>query len=169
MNIPYSCVQLNDLPDEILMIIFKKLDNTELIYSLTDLNIRFNKIIYDSIFTTYLTLVRFGPSHSTVLRSLLMYFVYPLPDPILDRFCSHILPKIHEKVKWLDLEPLSMERILRATNYPNLSRIALFNIQVERVVQLFSGKIFDFDSSTDKYIKSICQMNSIESIYNVIN
>jgi hypothetical protein len=30
MDMNHSSVQLNDLPDEILLIIFKKLDNTEL-------------------------------------------------------------------------------------------------------------------------------------------
>ncbi|CAF4381930.1 unnamed protein product, partial [Rotaria sp. Silwood2] len=39
---------------------------------------------------------------------------------MLDRFCLQILPEIHYKIKWLDLESSSMERILLATNYPNL-------------------------------------------------
>jgi hypothetical protein len=163
----YSSVQLNDLPDEILMIIFKKLDNTELLYSLAGLNMRLNRIIYDSIFTNYLTFLRFAPSNLITLRASLMHFIYPLPDPILDRFCLHILPKIHQKVKWLDLEPLSMERILFATNYSNLSGIALYNIEVETAGQLFSGKIFDFDSSTDKYIKSIYQTLDFIHIYHM--
>ncbi|CAF4563734.1 unnamed protein product, partial [Rotaria magnacalcarata] len=30
----YTCVQLNDLPDEVLMIILKKLANMEVLYSL---------------------------------------------------------------------------------------------------------------------------------------
>ncbi len=154
-----SCVELNDLPDEILIYILKKLANAEVLYSLSGVNKRLNKIIHDSVFINDLFL----------LMSTSNDLVYSLSDLILDRFCSYILPKIHQKIQWLHLESLSMERILRATNYPNLSGIALFNIQVERVVQLFSGKIFDFDSSTDKYIKSICQMNSFESIYNVIN
>jgi hypothetical protein len=98
-------------------------------------------------------------------RSSPIYFAYPLPDPIVDRFCLHILPKIHQNVKWLDLESLSMERVL-STNYPNLSGIALYNIQLERAVHLLSGKIFNFDSFTDKYVIGICQMNSFESTYN---
>ncbi|CAF3382628.1 unnamed protein product [Rotaria sp. Silwood2] len=35
---------------------------------------------------------------------------YPLSGPILDRVCSQILPEIHHKINWLDLEPTSMER-----------------------------------------------------------
>ncbi|CAF4680198.1 unnamed protein product, partial [Rotaria sp. Silwood2] len=45
---------------------------------------------------------------------------YPLSGPILDRVCSQILPEIHHKINWLDLEPTSMERILLPTKFPNL-------------------------------------------------
>jgi hypothetical protein len=37
-----SLVQLNDLPDEILMIILKKLDNDQVLYSLIGVNKRLN-------------------------------------------------------------------------------------------------------------------------------
>ncbi len=41
----YSLIQLNDLPDEILLIIFKKLNNIELLYSLINVNKRVKKIV----------------------------------------------------------------------------------------------------------------------------
>ncbi|CAF4733224.1 unnamed protein product, partial [Rotaria sp. Silwood2] len=63
--------------------------------------------------------------------------VYSLPNLILNRFYSHILPKIHQKIQWLHLESLSMERILRVTNYPNLYRISLHNIQEKTAIDLF--------------------------------
>ncbi|CAF4634978.1 unnamed protein product, partial [Rotaria magnacalcarata] len=37
-----------------------------------------------------------------------MVFVYSLPDSILDRFGSHILSKIYQNIKWLDLESLGI-------------------------------------------------------------
>ncbi|CAF1368374.1 unnamed protein product [Rotaria sordida] len=137
MNMKPSSLQLTDLPDEIVTMIFKKLDNITLLYYLSDVNIHLNRIVYDFIFTNRLTLLSFVPIRFIKLTSLSINYIYPLPDPILDRFCLHILPKIHQKVKWLDLEPLSMERILLATNYPNLSGIALYNIQIERAINLF--------------------------------
>lgn len=126
------CIQLNDLPDEILIIILKKLANMEVLYSLLNVNRRLDNIAHDSVLTNYLTL----------LLSTSDGFVYSLHDSILDRFCLHILPKIHEKIKWLYLESLSMERILRATNYPNLYGISIYNIQAEAVIDLITGKIF---------------------------
>jgi hypothetical protein len=112
-----SCIQLSDIPDEILLIILKKLSNIEILYSVLGVNKRLNNIIYDSMFTNRLTLLK------NDFRSL--------STPILDRFCSQILPKIREKILWLDLEPFSMERILGATNYPNLFGFGLYNIQKE--------------------------------------
>ena len=79
-----SSTELNDLPDEILIIILKKLFNTDVLYSLIDINERFNTIVHDPIFTSHLTLTKCFSDNSN----------YPLPDPILDRFCLQILPSI---------------------------------------------------------------------------
>ncbi|CAF3777608.1 unnamed protein product [Rotaria sp. Silwood1] len=133
MNMEYSCVQLNNLPDEILMIILKKLANIEVLYSLANVNKRLNRIAQDSVFTNELAL----------FLSTCNGFVYALPDPILDGFCSHILPEIHQKIQWLQLESLSMDRSLRATKYPNLYGISLYNIQAETVISLFTGLMVD--------------------------
>ncbi|CAF2891372.1 unnamed protein product [Rotaria sp. Silwood2] len=77
----FSSVQLMNLPDEILMIILKKLDNVDVLYSLMDVNTRLNQIVHDSIFTTKITLVK--PIDQTLIQS----------DILLDRLCSQILPK----------------------------------------------------------------------------
>ena len=125
-------IQLNDLPDEILLIIFKKMYNVEVLYSLIGVNKRLNKIVHDSIFT----------SHLTLMERCSDGLLYQLTDSILDRFCSYILPKIHQKIEWLHLESRSMERILRATNYPNLYGLGLYVTEIETALSLFIGKIF---------------------------
>ncbi|CAF5097489.1 unnamed protein product [Rotaria magnacalcarata] len=137
----YSRIQLDDLPDEILMIIFKKLGHILVLYSLIGINKRLNKIAHDSIFTNHLTLIA-SWNHS----------ICALPYPILDQFCSRVLPEIHDKIKWLELETFSMERILFATTYPNLYGLRLHNIQQETAIRIFSGKIFRFDLFNGKYI-----------------
>ena len=136
LDMEYSCVQLDDLPDEILVIIFKKLTNATVLYSLMDVNKRLNNIVHDSIFTSCLTLITCVSNKS----------LCPLPDPILDRFCLHILPKIHHNIKWLDLESSSMKRILHSTNYPNLNGLGLYNMEPESSTSLFTGRIFHFHS-----------------------
>ncbi|CAF1226334.1 unnamed protein product [Rotaria sordida] len=130
----YSYIQLNNLPDEILIYIFKKLSNAEILYSLSSVNKRLNKIIHDSIFTNDLSL----------LISTSDGLVYPLSDLILDRFYSYILPSIHRKIQWLHLESLSMEDILRVRNDPNLYGISLHNIQAKKAIDLFTNKFVWF-------------------------
>ncbi|CAF2966232.1 unnamed protein product, partial [Rotaria sp. Silwood2] len=90
-------------------------------------NKRLDALVHDSIFASRLTMIRFSSNDS----------IYPLPDPMLDRFCSEILPKIHRKIKWLDVESSSMERILLVANYSNLYGLALYNIDEERAKDLF--------------------------------
>ncbi len=127
----HSLVQLNDLPDEILMIIFKNLDNDEILYSLIGVNKRLNTFVHDSAFTSHLTLMRRFSNNS----------IDPLSDTILDRFFLQILPSIHHKIQWLDVESSSMERIL-STNYPNLYGLGLYNLEIEKAKYLFTSKIF---------------------------
>ncbi|CAF2208551.1 unnamed protein product [Rotaria magnacalcarata] len=130
----HSPVELNDLPDEILMIILKKLNNVQILYSLIGVNKRLNTIVHDPIFTSHLTLMRCFSDDS----------IDPLPDPILDRFCLQILHEIHHKIQWLNLESSSMKRILLATNYPNLFGLGLYDIEIETALSL----VIDIKSST---------------------
>jgi hypothetical protein len=132
----YSCLQLNDLPDEILLIILKNVNNVTLLYySLFGINKRLTQILCDSIFTSHLDLMHRCSNDS----------VYRLPNPILDRFCLQILPKIHHKVKWLNIESSSMTRILLCTDYPNLYGLGLYNLERGMLEHLFVGKILYFD------------------------
>ncbi|CAF5030281.1 unnamed protein product, partial [Rotaria sp. Silwood1] len=136
MNMKHSLIQLIDLPDEILILIFKTLNNVDLLYSLMGINVKLTQFIRDPIFTNRLTLFRYSSND----------LIYPLDNTILDRFCLQILPEIHHKIKWLNVEPLSMERILLITNYSNLHGLGLYNIEDETFRRLFAGKKYD-DSS----------------------
>ncbi|CAF1199811.1 unnamed protein product [Rotaria sordida] len=162
-----SSIELNELPDEILIIILKKLFNTEVLYSLIDVNKRLNSIVHDPIFTSHLILMRCFSDDS----------IYPLPDSILDRFCSQILSSIHHKIKWLNLESSSMKRILLATNYPNLYGLGLYNIEAETALSLFidescltsinKSKISSLVIDVTKYKKISSSKDVIEKLPNL--
>ncbi len=137
MNMKYSDIQLNDLPDELLMIIFKKLTNVAILYSLYGTDKRLNQIVHDPIFTNHLTLLK-----------CLDDDYYPLPDPMLDRFCLEILPEISDKIKWLHLESSSMERILLSTNYPHLQGLSLYDVEIETAKYIFTSKKFSLVINT---------------------
>lgn len=89
MNRVHRCVQRTDLPDGVLSLILKKLNNIEVLYSLIGVKKRLEEIASDPIFTEHLLLIARSFNHS-----------------ILDRFCTEILPRIHWKIKWLRVDPL---------------------------------------------------------------
>ncbi|CAF4846008.1 unnamed protein product, partial [Rotaria socialis] len=125
----YSCIGLYDLPDEILMIILKKLNNFDVLFTLHGVNERLNRLIKDSIFTSRLTFVKWISNNFIDLIS---------SDMILNRFRLQILPEIRHKIEWLDLESSSMKYVLRAAHYPNLYGLGLYNINEESVRCLFT-------------------------------
>ncbi|CAF1329991.1 unnamed protein product [Rotaria sordida] len=140
-----SCVQLNDLPDELLMFIFKQMNNVEVLYSLFGVNERLNSILQDPIFTNRLNFLKWSSKKFLNIFS---------PDIIFDRFCLQILPAIHEKIQWLDIESSSMKQILCAANYSNLYGLGLFNIEEETIKNLFT----DVNLSSDLFKNQITRL-----------
>jgi len=126
----HSVFQLIDLPDELLLMIFKNMKKALALYSFMGINKRFDEILQDPIFTNRLTLMT---------CSVNGHF-YPMRYKTINRFCLHILPKIHHKIQWLNLEASSMERLLLATDYPNLYGLAVYNINQEIAERHFIGK-----------------------------
>jgi hypothetical protein len=122
-----SHVHLLDLPNEMLFNILKKLDNVDILYSLFGINNkRLDSIIQDEIFCNSLNFT--SSVHETTII-----------DSILGRFCNSILPRIQYNVKCLIVEPASMERILLATPYPNLTELKIFNFQQDTSLHYFTG------------------------------
>jgi hypothetical protein len=114
-----SNINLLDLPDEILLLILKKLNNIDVLYSFIEVNnSHLNSLAQEKIFSDTLNFVSTDN-------------VSAIDQQKLDRFCKDILTKIHSNVKCFILEPLSMERILLAAEYPNLTELKLFNFTQE--------------------------------------
>jgi hypothetical protein len=130
INMGGSLLTLNDLPDEILLLILKQLDNIEVLYLFIGLNKRFTKLVHDSIFTNHLTMIRCS-SNGSFDR---------LDEQILAQFCSQILPSIHHNIKWLDVECSSMKDVLFCTSYPNISGLGLHNIEKNIALRIFTGE-----------------------------
>ena len=86
----YSSIGLNDLPDEVLLLIFQKLNNLDVLYSMIGVNKRLNQIVKDSIFTNYLCFVAWSSNK---------YIDLFLSDMSRDRFCLQISPEIHTEIK----------------------------------------------------------------------
>jgi hypothetical protein len=129
-------IELNDLPDEILLIIFGKLDNLDILYSFHGVNKRLNVIIRDSIFTSSLNFVEWSSNKFCNKFS---------SNIILNRFCLQILPDISIKIQWFYLESSSAKSILRAADYPNLYGLGLYNLRKRTARRLFTGKTIRID------------------------
>ena len=128
----HSFLQLINLPDEILMIIFERLDSVDLFICFMDINTRVEQIIHDPVFTRRLTLLRWSPTD----------FFYPVHNTIIDRFCFQIIPKICHNIKWLNLESSCIERVLLAADYPNLCGLGLHNFEEKTAIKFFKSKKF---------------------------
>jgi hypothetical protein len=118
-----SNVHLLDLPDEILLIILNKLNNMDVLYSLLDTN------------NGRLNILAQGNTFTNILK-----FVTIDDNSIIDRFCIDILPRIRRNVKCFIFDPIFMERILLATDYPNLTELKIHHFHQEIAFNYFTSK-----------------------------
>ena len=123
----YSRAHLMKLPDELLLIILKKLDNIDVLFSLMGLDTRLDQIIRDPCFTAEIDLIQLNNNETC-----------GQVDTYIDRFCLDILPEIHHHIKWLKVQSTSMERLLLAADYSNLSQLDIF-IPHEEPILHFNG------------------------------
>ena len=135
MDIKHSRVGLNDLPDELLLIIFQKLNNIQVLYSLMDVNERLSQTVSDPILTSYLIFVKQSSS--------IDYIDLLSSDMMRDRFSFQILPKIHHQIQHLHLQAASAQHILHVAHYPHLFGLGIYNIDEDIADSLFTGKMFE--------------------------
>ena len=127
-NMNRLSMNLNDLPVEILIKIFKKLNNMDLLYSLIGVP-GLELLAQDKIFTDTLEFVSSNNDKN-----------HSFDEPILQRFCTDILPRIQSNVRYLILETATMDRILRAAVYSNLTQLKIFKFHADTFSSFCTGK-----------------------------
>ncbi|CAF2056181.1 unnamed protein product [Rotaria magnacalcarata] len=136
-------INILDLPDEILRTIFNKLNMVDILYSLVDVNQRFDRLALDSLYIHHLDLViKRDDIHNSSVDT-----------HIIERICSKILPRINDKVTKFILEPLSVKRVLGTIHYPQLYSDEFYLIS--SVILLVSKYLSDLtyrQKSSEKYI-----------------
>ncbi|CAF3859046.1 unnamed protein product [Rotaria sordida] len=156
-----SNIHLLDLPNEILLIILKKLDNIDVLYSLFGINNeRLDNLVQEDVFTNTLNFARTSS----------------ITDNKLDQFCTYILPQSHHCIKKLVLETISMKRILLAGDYPNLTSLELFRFGQEQISHFRDGSVFRHIfqyqitdlilHNDDEYISKMRLDTYTENVYN---
>jgi hypothetical protein len=136
-----------DLPNEILLIIFNKLSMVDVLYSLVNVTRRFDQIILHPLYI-----------HSLDMTSMKMksYFdrIYSIDNHVLDRICQNILPRIHLQVNKLIVEQHSMEHVIHTINYPHLYSLSLIDFQQEILLNYLISKLFNFFTLINIIVKS---------------
>ncbi|CAF1206246.1 unnamed protein product, partial [Rotaria sordida] len=153
MNKQYASIKMNnsniyhlhilDLPNEILFIIFNKLKTVDALYSLMDINERFDRLVLDALHIHDL---------DTTNMTIKSYYdrTFSIDNHVLDRICEKILPQIHHQLNELTVEQNSMERILFTFNYPQLYSLSLVNFQEEILLQYLTGNSILHDLLTQQ-------------------
>ena len=124
-------INIVDLSDEILLLIFKMINNVELLYSLMNINQRLDKVICDTSLTHSLDLTKIlvnDENNSSI-------------NDILNRFSTHILPRIHYNIVTLAVQGSMYHKIFRSTNYPNLRKLTLDNVELDMASQIFKSML----------------------------
>lgn len=124
-----SFVNILDLPHEILIIIFKKLNNLDLLSSLVGVNQKLDSLVCDINFTRAINLTTITSDGMDDSRT----------NAILDRFCRQILPRIQNYVTCLTVPACFSKRVLYAANCLNLSKLTLVNLEFIMALHIFNG------------------------------
>jgi len=128
-----STLSIVDLPDEILFIILKKLNNIDMLYSLVGANQKLDNVACDIHFTRAIDLMTISLNEADDSR----------PNTIFDRFCLHILPRIHNNMECLTVQACFLDRVLHASNYPNLRKLNLVDLKLDMASHIFNGMLLD--------------------------
>jgi hypothetical protein len=136
-NLNNNSLNILDLPDEILFIIFQKLKMVDVLYSLVDVNRRFDRLALDSLYIRDLDM--------TIIMTMNSLYdqTSSIDTQVLSKICEKILPRIHHQVQKLIVEKYSMKHVLAAANYPQLYSLSIINIQKGILYQYLTGIVFN--------------------------
>ena len=128
-----NAVNILDLPDEILLIICYKMNIVDVLYSLVDVNQRFDQLVLDPLSIRHLDMT-IRTIKSVEGQS------FSIDNQVLSKICGKILCRIQHHVHGLTLEPSSMKRILLAADYSQLHSLSLVDFEGEALCQYLTGK-----------------------------
>ncbi|CAF1095315.1 unnamed protein product [Rotaria sordida] len=115
----------------------------DVLYSLVNVNERFNRLIFDSLYIHHLDM--------TINSS----FDHIIPiDKQISRICEKILPRIQHQIERLTVEPHSIKPIL-SFNYPQLYSLSLVNFPEKMFLRYFTDDLFRHDL----FAKKITHLN----------
>jgi hypothetical protein len=130
-----DCLNILDLPNEVLFSIIEKVNMVDVLYSFVDTAQRFNQLIFAPFYIHKLNLT------SVKIKSCFDR-TFSVDDQILHKICTNILPQIYDQINELIVEQCSMERILQTINYPALYSLTLIDFSEQKLLNYLSGNLF---------------------------
>ena len=130
MSMPRGSIDLLDLPDELLLLIMKKMKRIDILYSLLGVNERFDRLAGSTSHTRLVNFTSISSSDEHVCMA----------GGVLDRLCFEIMPRICHNVETLILDHWSMERVLVACKYPALRSVIFSSFESDTILNCLKGK-----------------------------
>ena len=85
----------------------------DVLYLVADVHQRWNRIAHDSLFVRHLDLTGL-----TTIKSRCSEYL--TDEQVTSHLCQNILPRLHDRIHHLTLEPYFMAEVSAATEYPQL-------------------------------------------------
>ena len=125
-----------DLPDEILLIICNKMNMIDVLYSLVDVNQRFDRLVLDPFTIRNLDMTNrtFASTYNPT---------FSIDEKIFSKICDQILYRISDQINGFTIEQNSMNRILSAANYSQLYSLSLVNFEAQILNQYLTGIVIN--------------------------
>ncbi|CAF1458475.1 unnamed protein product [Rotaria sordida] len=120
-----------DLPNEMLINIFNRLYIVDILYSLVNINERFDRLVIDPLYIHHLDMTIELPFDEII----------SIYNKVFPRIYENILPRIHNQVNKLTVDSYSIKSIL-TVNYPQLYSLSLVNFQEEILFQYSKDILF---------------------------
>ena len=122
-----------NLPDEMLLTIFERMNMVDVFYSLMDVNLRFHRLVLDHLCVSEMNL-----TNSTLLDD-----TSPIASQLVNRMCEEILTRSHRKIIKLIVQPMTMKCVLLPVNYSQLRSLVLLNFELKSLSQYLTGIFFN--------------------------
>ncbi|CAF3429032.1 unnamed protein product [Rotaria socialis] len=119
-----------DLPDEMLLAIFNKLNMIDVLYSLVDVNKRFNRLTLDPFYIH---------TRDLTVKCSLLQRTSPLDNQEIDTICKKILPRIHHHIHKFTVPSCSIECIVNI-DYLQLQSLSLVNFEQQKLLGHLTGE-----------------------------
>ena len=123
-------INLLDLPDELLLLIMKKMKRRDILYSLLGVTEELDRLTCSISHTYLVNLTRISSADEHICMD---------PD-VFDRFCFEIIPRISHDIRILIVDHWTMKRALSACEYPALRSIVFSNFHPNTILDCLKGK-----------------------------